>query len=136
MSFIPKKVKSAPCKEIVADSLDKFPILKCWPKDGGKFITLPVVITRDPETSELNAGVYRMQVFDGRTTGMHWQVHKHGALHFKKLAEMGVDKLEVAVAIGVDPATLYAATAPLPKDLSEFMFAGFIRKKRLKIVEC
>ncbi|HIP63312.1 MAG TPA: menaquinone biosynthesis decarboxylase, partial [Archaeoglobus profundus] len=100
MSFKPKVVRSGACKEVIMDdpNLDKFPILKCWPKDGGRYITLPVVITKDPETGELNAGMYRMQVFDSKTTGMHWQIHKHGALHFKKLAEKGEDKLEVAVA--------------------------------------
>ncbi len=136
ISFIPKKVSSAPCQEKHADSLEKFPILKCWPKDGGRYITLPVVITKDPETGELNAGMYRMQVFDGKTTGMHWQVHKHGAEHFRKAAESGEKKIEVAVAIGVDPATLYAATAPLPANVSELTFAGFIRRKRLRVVEC
>jgi len=137
-SFMPKNVKKGPCKEVVMDEPDltKFPILKCWPKDGGQFITLPAVITRDPETDELNVGMYRMQVFDGKTTGMHWQIHKHGAMHFRKLAEKGEDKLEVAVAIGVDPAILYASTAPLPENLSEFMFAGFIRRERVKLVDC
>ena len=136
MAFIPKKVKKAPCKEVIAENLDKFPILKCWPKDGGRFITLPVVITKDPETGELNAGMYRMQIFDGKTTGMHWQIHKHGALHLKKIAEKGKkNKLEVAVAIGVDPAILYASTAPLPEGMNEFMFAGFIRKSRVKMVD-
>ncbi len=136
MSFIPKKTGKAPCKEVEAGSLDKFPILKCWPKDAGRFITFPVVITKDPETGEMNAGMYRMQVFDGKTTGMHWQIHKHGAEHFRKMAERRRGKIEVAVAIGVDPATLYAATAPLPAGISEFMFAGFIRKERLKVTEC
>ncbi|WP_202318587.1 menaquinone biosynthesis decarboxylase [Archaeoglobus neptunius] len=136
MSFVPKKTSRAPCKEVEAESLDKFPILKCWPKDGGKFITLPVVITKDPETGEINAGMYRMQVYDGKTTGMHWQIHKHGAEHFRKMAEIGGGKIEVAVAIGVDPATLYAATAPLPSGVNEFMFAGFLRKERLKLVDC
>ena len=136
MSFMPKKVSKAPCQEKEAESLEKFPILKCWPKDAGRFITLPVVITKDPETGELNAGMYRMQVYDGKTTGMHWQIHKHGAEHFRKIIEKGEDKIEVAVAIGVEPATLYAATAPLPEGFSEFMFAGFIRKKRVKLVEC
>ncbi len=137
-SFMPKKVRKGACKEVIMDEPDlgKFPILKCWPKDGGKFITLPVVITKDPETGELNAGMYRMQVFDERTTGMHWQIHKHGALHLKKMKEMGKDKLEVAVAIGVDPAILYASTAPLPENISEFAFAGFIRRERVKMVEC
>ncbi len=138
MSFVPKKVRSGACKEVVMDEpdLNKFPILKCWPKDGGRFITLPVVITKDPETGELNAGMYRMQVFDSKTTGMHWQIHKHGALHVRKLKEMGKDRLEVAVAIGVDPAVLYASTAPLPENVSEFAFAGFIRRERVKMVEC
>ncbi len=137
-SFIPKKVKKGTCKEVVMDkpNLLKFPILKCWPKDGGRFITLPIVITKDPETQELNVGMYRMQVFDEKTTGMHWQIHKHGALHYKKLKEMGKDKLEVAVAIGVDPAILYSATAPLPENFNEFTFAGFIRRERVKLVEC
>jgi 4-hydroxy-3-polyprenylbenzoate decarboxylase len=137
-SFTPKHVKKGVCKEVVMDepNLEKFPVLKCWPKDAGRFITLPVVITRNPETGELNAGMYRMQIFDRKTTGMHWQIHKHGALHLRKLAERGEDKLEVAVAIGVDPATLYASTAPLPENVSEFMFAGFIRKERIKMVKC
>ncbi len=137
-SFMPKKVKKGPCKEVVMDkpNLMKFPVLKCWPEDAGRFITFPAVITRDPETGELNVGMYRMQVFDEKTTGMHWQIHKHGAMHLKKLAEKGEDKLEVAVAIGVDPAILYASTAPLPENLSEFMFAGFIRRKRVKLVDC
>ena len=137
-SFIPKKVRSGACKEVIMEkpNLLKFPILKCWPKDGGRFITLPIVITKDPETQELNVGMYRMQVFDEKTTGMHWQIHKHGALHYKKLKEIGKDKLEVAVAIGVDPAILYSATAPLPENFNEFTFAGFIRKERVKLVEC
>ena len=137
-SFIPKKVKKGACKEVIMEkpNLLKFPILKCWPKDGGRFITLPIVITKDPETQELNVGMYRMQVFDEKTTGMHWQIHKHGALHYKKLKEIGKDKLEVAVAIGVDPAILYSATAPLPENFNEFTFAGFIRKERVKLVEC
>ena len=133
MSFIPKTVKKGACKEVVEEpDLMKFPILKCWPKDAGRFITLPVVITKDPETGEFNAGMYRMQVFDAKTTGMHWQIHKHGAEHFRKAGE----KLEVAVAIGVDPAILYASTAPLPSGLDEFMFAGFIRKERVKLIDC
>jgi 4-hydroxy-3-polyprenylbenzoate decarboxylase len=138
MAFIPKKVRKGACKEVIMDepSLEKFPILKCWPGDAGRFITLPIVITKDPETGELNAGMYRMQVFDGKTTGMHWQIHKHGALHYQKLKKAGIDRLEVAVAIGVDPATLYASTAPLPEGLSEFMFAGFIRKERVKLIDC
>ncbi len=138
INFIPKKVRRGACKDVITDkpNLYRFPILKCWPKDGGRFITLPVVITRDPETGELNAGVYRMQVFDERTTGMHWHIHKHGALHYRKIREMGKDRIEVAVAIGVDPAVLYSATAPLPENFNEFTFAGFIRRKRVRLVEC
>jgi 4-hydroxy-3-polyprenylbenzoate decarboxylase len=134
MSFIPKTVKRGACKEVIMSEpdLEKFPILKCWPHDAGKFITFPVVITKDPETDELNAGMYRMQVYDSRTTGMHWQIHKHGASHFRKAD----GKLEVAVAIGVDPAILYSATAPLPGGIDEFMFAGFIRKERIKLIDC
>jgi len=138
-SFMPKRVKKGPCKEVITEpNLDKLPILKCWPNDAGRFITFPVVITRNPETGDLNAGMYRMQVFDKNTTGMHWQIHKHGALHLKKLAEKGGDenKLEVAVALGVDPAMLYSSTAPIPENLSEFMLAGFINKERVKMVKC
>lgn len=137
-NFMPKQVKGGPCKEVIMDEpdLDRFPILKCWPQDAGKFITFPVVITRDPQSGDLNAGMYRMQVFDEKTTGMHWQIHKHGAMHLKKLAEKGEDKLEVAVALGVDPATLYAATAPLPEGIGEFMLSGFIRKERMKMSKC
>ena len=133
LSFSPKTVKSGGCKEVVeGPDLSKFPILKCWPKDAGRFITLPVVITKDPETGEFNAGMYRMQIFDNKTTGMHWQIHKHGAEHFRKAKE----KLEVAVAIGVEPAILYASTVPLPPGLDEFMFAGFIRGERVRLVDC
>ncbi|MDW7990005.1 MAG: menaquinone biosynthesis decarboxylase [Archaeoglobaceae archaeon] len=136
MAITPKKARNAPCTEKKADSLEKFPILKCWPKDAGRFITLPVVITKDPISGELNAGVYRMQVFDGKTTGMHWQIHKHGMEHMRRVKETGRDRIEVAVAIGVDPAILYSATAPLPEGLSEFAFAGFLRGKRVELVDC
>jgi 4-hydroxy-3-polyprenylbenzoate decarboxylase len=136
LAISPKRVKSGPCQEERSESLEKFPILKCWPKDAGRFITLPVVITRDPESGELNAGVYRMQVFDGKTTGMHWQIHKHGMENMLKARECGMDKLDVAVAIGVDPVILYSATAPLPKGISEFAFAGFLRGERIELVEC
>ncbi len=134
MSFFPKKVRSGSCKEVIMDppDLTKFPILKCWPGDAGRFITFPVVFTRDPETGFMNAGVYRMQVYDGKTTGMHWHIHKHGASHFFK----SEDRLEVAVAVGVDPAILYSATAPLPEGFNEMAFAGFIRGKRVRMVEC
>lgn len=137
LSIPPKIVKEGACKEVVLEgekaSLNKLPILKCWPKDGGKFITLPLVITKDPETKERNVGMYRMQMYDERTTGMHWHIHKDGARHYRKAEEKG-EELEVAAVLGGDPATIFAATAPLPFD--EFLFAGFLRKKPLKLVKC
>ena len=138
----PKKVNSGPCKEVIhrfsegsGVTLDDLPILKCWPKDGGRFITFPCVHTRDPDTGERNLGMYRMQVYDGQTTGMHWQVHKVGARHGKRYYERG-EKMPVAVTIGGDPAYTFAATAPLPDGLDEILFAGFIRKKPVPLVKC
>ena len=116
-------------------SLRDLPILKCWPKDGGRFITLPNVHTRDPDTGERNLGMYRMQVYDERTTGMHWQVHKVGARHGKRYYERG-ERMPVAVTLGGDPAYTFAATAPLPDGLDEILFAGFIRKKSVELVKC
>jgi 4-hydroxy-3-polyprenylbenzoate decarboxylase len=136
----PKTVSSGPCKEnILRDkfSLDRFPILHCWPQDGGRFITLPMVFSRNPDTGKLNCGCYRMQVYDGRTTGMHWQTHKQGADHYRRLAAAGnVKRMDVAVAIGADPATMYSAILPLPPDLSEMMIAGFLRGKPVEMVKC
>ncbi len=136
-SYFPKTVKKGPCKEVVTHEpdLNKFPVLKCWPQDGGRFITLPLVFTRDPESGERNVGMYRMQVFDGRTTGMHWHVHKHGAGHYRKAEKLN-EKLEVAVVVGSDPATMYSATAPLPEGFDEMVFAGFLRKKGVELVKC
>ncbi len=134
-SFAPKYVNSGPCKEVILKegfSLDDFPVLKCWPGDGGRFITLPLVFTRNPVSGKQNAGMYRMQVYDGRTTGMHWHIHKHGARDY---ADAG-GKMEVAVAIGTDPAVVYSATAPLPDNIDEMMFAGFLRKKNVELVKC
>ena len=135
----PKHVKTGPCQEVVHQgdqlSLGDLPILKCWPKDGGRFITLPNVHTRDPETGERNLGMYRMQVYDDRTTGMHWQVHKVGARHGKSYYERG-ERMPVAVTLGGDPAYTFAATAPLPDGLDEILFAGFIRKKSVELVKC
>jgi 4-hydroxy-3-polyprenylbenzoate decarboxylase len=137
----PKHVRSGPCKEVISKfqpgeaSLDDLPILKCWPKDGGRFITFPCVHTRDPDTGERNLGMYRMQVYDGQTTGMHWQVHKVGARHGKRYYERG-ERMPVAVTIGGDPAYTFAATAPLPDGLDEILFAGFIRKKSVELVKC
>lgn len=139
-SFFPKTVRSGPCKEVVRKdnfSLSEFPILKCWPQDGGRYITWPMVITKNPETGKRNVGCYRMQVFDERTTGMHWQTQKHGAEHFRSArARNASGKLEVAVAIGSDPATALAGILPVPPDLDEFMFSGFLRKDAVELVAC
>lgn len=137
-NYIPKLVKSGPCKEVIIKDnlqLSKFPILKCWPNDGGRFITLPMVFTKDPETGIRNVGMYRMQVYDDRTTGMHWHIHKHGARHYEK-TEHNQKRLEVAVAIGADPATIYASTAPVPEGIDEMLFAGFLRKEPVELVKC
>lgn len=134
----PKYVKKAPCQEVVITdnpTLDKFPILKCWPQDGGPFITLPLVFTRNPKTGKRNVGMYRLQKYDGQTTGMHWHLHKDGASNYRAYQEMGKDKIEVAVAIGTDPVITYAATAPLPRDIDEMVFAGFLRKI-CRMVKC
>ena len=137
--FIPKRVKTGPCKEVILKgdevNLLELPATKCWPLDGGPFITLPLVFTKDPETGTRNCGMYRMQVFDEKTTGMHWHVHKDGARHYLKAERRG-EPLEVAVALGCDPATIYAATAPLPPDIDEMLFAGFIRKAPVEMVKC
>ncbi|MGC9141180.1 MAG: menaquinone biosynthesis decarboxylase [Caldimicrobium sp.] len=138
-NFFPKKVDKAPCQEVVlkGDEVDlfKLPILKCWPKDGGPYITLPCVITKDPETGIRNVGMYRIQVFDKNTTGMHWQIHKVGAKHYRK-AELRGERLPVAVALGPEPAVIYAATAPLPEDIDEFMLAGFLKGSPVSLVPC
>ena len=137
--MFPKMVRKAPCQEIVLEGeevdLLRLPVLKCWPKDGGAFITLPVVITKHPETGVRNAGMYRMQVFDRKTTGMHWHTHKGGAHHFRVAERLG-QRLPVAVAIGPDPAVTYAATAPLPEEVDELAFAGFLRGKPVELVKC
>ncbi len=139
LSIFPKVVKSGPCKDIIlkGDEVDlsKFPIPKFWPKDGGRFITLPLVFTKDPETGERNVGMYRMQVFDAKTTGMHWHIQKHGATHYRKAEELG-RPLEVAVALGGDPATMLSAPAPLPDGFDEMVFAGILRKKPVELVKC
>ncbi|HWA94230.1 MAG TPA: UbiD family decarboxylase [Terracidiphilus sp.] len=183
-NVFPKTVaaKDAPCKEVVLREgfdLNAFPILKCWPYDGGRFITLPCVHTRDPRTGKRNIGMYRMQVFDGQTTGMHWQRQKVAAEHYRNAlrdaAQLGDDsastasvammaetaggavtapdgplgglpqvvlskekgrRLEVAVAIGTDPATTFSAIVPAPPEVEEFMIAGFLRGKPLEIVKC
>jgi 4-hydroxy-3-polyprenylbenzoate decarboxylase len=138
----PKHVSDGPCKEVIdrfdggsGFSLKDLPVLHCWPKDGGRFVTLPTVYTQDPDTGERNVGMYRMQVYDDRTTGMHWQVHKVGARHGKRYYDRN-ERMPVAVCLGGDPAYTFAATAPLPDGLDEILFAGFIRKKSVELIRC
>ncbi len=135
----PKYVKNAPCQEVIEKdnpSLDEIPILKCWPDDGGPFVTLPLVFTKNPKTGKRNVGMYRLQKYDSKTTGMHWHIHKNGAENFRDSAAEGAKRIEVAVAIGTDPVLTYAATAPLPRDIDEMVFAGFLRHKSVEMVKC
>ena len=171
--FFPKTIpaKDAPCKEVILKEnfnvLD-FPVLQCWPMDGGRFITLPCVITRDPKTGKRNVGMYRMQVYNGQTTGMHWQRQKNAAEHMRErlrqsaekdaagdgaaarvqimvetagattrmaFANLKGDRLEVAVAIGTDPATTFAAIVPAPPEVEEFLIAGFLRQEPVELVK-
>lgn len=127
----------APCQELVETDVDlrTLPILTCWPDDGGPFITLPVVLTHDPDTGARNCGMYRMQLLDGKTTGMHWQAHKTGMRHFHKYKERG-QRVPVAVVLGGDPALTYAATAPLPDGVDELLLAGFLRRRAVELVPC
>ena len=135
VGVFPKKVKIAACQEVIEDAdLNTLPILKCWPEDGGRYITLPLVITVDPETNQQNVGMYRLQVYDKNTTGMHWHLHKDGKDIYEKYRKLG-KRMPVSVAIGCDPATIYAATAPLPKMIDEMIFAGFLRKSPVEIVK-
>jgi 4-hydroxy-3-polyprenylbenzoate decarboxylase len=139
-SFFPRTVAKAPCQEIVKTegfSLFDYPILQCWPEDGGRYITLPMVFSRNPETGKRNCGMYRMQIYDERTTGMHWQTHKQGAEHYRRLVAEGKStRMEVAVAIGCDPAAMYSAILPLPPDLDEMLVAGFLRGEGVEMVKC
>jgi len=132
----PKTVGSGPCQEVVqaTPDLSAIPIQKCWPGDAGRFVCLPLVITRDPDTGTRNVGCYRMQVIDGRTTFMHWQVHKTGARHWRRHVELK-KRMPVTVALGGDPVYGFASTAPLPDGIDEFMFAGFLRKKSVELVK-
>ncbi len=137
-SWMPKVVSGrGACQEVVMNepNLDKLPILKCWPKDGGRFITLPSIHTKDPNNNIRNIGMYRMQVFTPTMTGMHWHKHKVSAKHFTEYKKLG-KKMPVAVAIGGDPVYTYSATAPLPENVDEYMLAGFLRKKRVELVKC
>ena len=175
--FFPKTVATGPCKEVIRRdqfSILDFPVLQCWPQDAGRFITLPCVISRDPLTGKRNLGMYRMQVFDACTTGMHWQRQKVGAEHYRRAMRVAVSgatgeagnpggssriaavdlmarssggarpaegerpagKMEVAVAIGTDPAVTFAAIVPAPPEMEEFLIAGFLREKPVELVKC
>ena len=158
----PRRVTTGPCKEIVhriesparatdwppapdwknpaqldphPPTLLDLPILKCWPLDGGRFITLPCVVTQDPDTGERNVGMYRIQVYDSQRTGMHWQLQKVGARHGRRYYETGT-RMPVAIVLGGDPVFPFAATAPLPDGLDEFLLAGYLRKKSIELVKC
>ena len=137
-AYFPKTVKKAASQEVLEENpaLNTLPILKCWPDDGGRFITLPLVFSKDPLTGRQNVGMYRMQVYDERTTGMHWHIHKDGASHFKKSREAGQQIMEVAVALGGEPAVIYSASAPLPRNIDEMLFAGFLKQSPVEMVQC
>jgi 4-hydroxy-3-polyprenylbenzoate decarboxylase len=159
----PKTVKSGSCKDVIhlvessklkveswpkapdvnqpatfnlqPATLLNLPILRCWPLDGGRFITLPCVVTRDPDTGERNLGMYRIQIYDDKTTGMHWQLQKVAARHGRRYYEKG-ERMPVAIFIGGDPMFPFAATAPMPDGLDEFLLAGYLRKKSVELVKC
>jgi 4-hydroxy-3-polyprenylbenzoate decarboxylase len=131
----PRRVGQAPCQELVETenpSLAALPALRCWPGDGGRYITLPAVFTRDPVTGARNVGMYRLQIFDDRTLGMHWQLHKGGAEHEHRATH----RMPVAIALGGDPALIYAASAPLPPGIDEVVFAGWLRGGGVEMVPC
>ena len=134
-AYQPRTISNPPCQQVVLSGEDvdlySLPIIKCWPLDAGPYITLPLVITKDPETGTQNYGIYRMQVFDRNTTGMHWQTHKVGARHYRASA----DKLEVAVALGGDPTSIWTGSAPLPPDIDEMVLAGFIRDEGVELAQ-
>jgi 4-hydroxy-3-polyprenylbenzoate decarboxylase len=135
--LMPKTVRDAACHEVIdkAGRLESLPILTCWPDDGGPYITFPLVFTKHPQSRERNIGTYRMQVFDGRTTGMHWQRHKGGAQHYRVAEQLG-QRLEVAVALGAEPVLPYCATAPMPEGLDELLLGGFLARRRIEMVKC
>ncbi|MBA3533557.1 MAG: menaquinone biosynthesis decarboxylase [Ardenticatenales bacterium] len=139
-SVAPRTVKSAPCQEVVLTgkdaSLDILPVLTCWPNDAGPFITLTTFITRDPESGIRNVGMYRAQVFDNRTLGVHWQRHKGGTEHQRSAQRLQKEKIPIALVLGGDPATIWSGSAPLPPNIDEFMLAGFLRGKGVDVVPC
>jgi len=138
-SWMPKVRKGrGQCQEIVITDqpdINKLPVITCWPKDGGPFVTLPIIHTKDPNTNSRNVGMYRMQVFGPTLTGMHWHKHKVSAKHFSEYKKLG-KRMPVAVALGGDPVYAYSATAPLPENVDEYMLAGFLRKKKVELVKC
>jgi 4-hydroxy-3-polyprenylbenzoate decarboxylase len=133
----PKMVKEGRCQEVInrEPDLNILPMLTCWPGDAGPFITLPMVFSKDPVKGTRNVGLYRMQVFDARTTGMHWHLHKVGARHFQRQKERA-GRLDLAVCLGGDPAMIYAATAPLPDQIDEILFTGFLCKRGVELIKC
>src|SRR6478609_6916943 len=130
----PRTVSKGACQEIVLEQpdLDLLPIMTCWPSDGGPFITLPSVITKDPRTGARNVGMYRLHKYDSTSTGLHWQIHKDGAADWRG----SEGRMEVAVALGTDPITTYSGSAPLPKHVDELMLAGFLRGRPVELVQC
>ncbi len=137
--IMPETVSYAPCQEVVktGDDIDlsEIPVLKCWPHDGGRFVTLPLVFTKSPVDGKGNLGMYRLQIYDKKTTGMHWHVHKDGSHYFNEYAARK-ERMPVAVAIGADPSVIYAATAPMPRGVDELLLAGFFRGDGVKMVKC
>lgn len=137
-SWMPKVLKGrGACQQVVMPTpdLSKLPVLTCWPHDGGPFITLPAVHTKDPVTGIRNIGMYRMQLFGNNLTGMHWHLHKNSARHYQEYKRLGL-KMPVAIALGGDPTCTYSASAPLPDNLDEYMLAGFLRKQKVELVKC
>ena len=135
-SLAPKRVRSGPCQEVEEEKvdLDRWPILKCWPKDGGRTVTFPIVITSNPETGESHAGIYRLQQYGLDTLGFHAQIHRVGANNLRRWAARG-ERMPVAVAIGADPVTLFSALAPVPEGISKFAFSGFLRREPVDLVK-
>ncbi|WP_242424119.1 menaquinone biosynthesis decarboxylase, partial [Frankia sp. EI5c] len=138
-SLPPRKVRTAPCQDVVLKGsdvdLDLLPGVHAWPRDGGPFLNLGLTHTKHPETGARNLGMYRLQQHDSRTVGMHWQIHKDSNAHHA-VAERRGERLPVAIAFGCDPAVTYAASAPLPADIDEYLFAGFLRRERVEMVDC
>jgi 4-hydroxy-3-polyprenylbenzoate decarboxylase len=135
----PRLIGRAPCQEVVEKeqpTLESLPVLKCWPEDAGRFLTLPQVITRDPATGVRNVGLYRLQVVDERTLLVHWQRHKGGAEHEREARGMGAERIPAAVALGGDPAAMWCASAPLPPNIDEYLLAGWLRGKPIEMVSC